>query len=82
MVVDAGGYRERREAALRRQADRGVADAVRFGRAVELDSMTAQERRVVHVYLRERAEVETHSEGDDPFRRIVITPVGAGRARD
>ena len=43
--------------------------------AVELDSMTAQERRVVHLYLRERPEVETHSEGDDPFRRIVITPV-------
>ena len=44
--------------------------------------MTAQERRVVHLYLRERAEVETHSEGDDPFRRVVITPVGSRRARD
>ena len=82
VVVDAGGYRQRREASLRRQADRGLADAVRFGRAVELDSMTAQERRVVHLYLRERAEVETHSEGDDPFRRVVITPVGSRRPRD
>jgi spoIIIJ-associated protein len=75
VVVDAGGYRERREASLRRQAERGVADALRFGRAVELDAMTAQERRSVHVYLRDRPDVETHSEGDDPFRRIVITPV-------
>jgi spoIIIJ-associated protein len=75
VVVDAGGYRERREASLRRQADRGVADAVRYGRPVELDAMTAQERRAVHTYLRDRSDVETHSEGDDPFRRIVITPV-------
>jgi spoIIIJ-associated protein len=75
VTVDAGGYRERREAMLQRQADRGVADAIRYGRAVELDSMTAFERKVVHTYLNERPGVETHSEGDEPFRRIVITPV-------
>jgi spoIIIJ-associated protein len=75
VVVDAGGYRERRETALRRQADRGVADALRFGRPVELDSMGAQERKVVHVYLQDRADVETHSEGDEPYRRIVISPL-------
>jgi spoIIIJ-associated protein len=79
VVVDAGGYRERREAALRRQADRGVADAVRYGRPVELDSMSSQERRIVHLYLEPNAEVETHSEGDEPFRRIVLTPT-RGRA--
>jgi spoIIIJ-associated protein len=78
VVVDAGGYRERRAAALRRQADRGVADALRYGRPVELDSMSAGERRVVHVFLRGRPEVETHSEGDEPYRCIVITPVGRG----
>jgi spoIIIJ-associated protein len=80
VVVDAGGYRERREAALCRQADRGAAEALRFGRAVELDSMTAQERRVVHMYLRDRSDVETHSEGDDPFRRVVITAVPRNHA--
>jgi spoIIIJ-associated protein len=74
VVVDAGGYRERRETMLRRQADRGVADALRYGRAVELDSMAAAERKVVHLYLQDRADVQTHSEGDEPFRRIVITP--------
>jgi spoIIIJ-associated protein len=79
--VDAGGYRERREASLRREADRGVADALRYGRPVELDSMTAQERKFVHTYLHEKLEVATHSEGDDPFRRIVISPV-RGSARD
>jgi spoIIIJ-associated protein len=75
VVVDAGGYRERREAAIRRQADRGVADAVRYGRPVELDSMVASERKMVHLYLEGRDDVGTHSEGDEPFRRIVITPV-------
>ncbi len=75
VVIDAGGYRERRESVLQRQADRGVADALRYGRAVELDSMGAAERRVVHVYLKDRPDVDTHSEGDEPFRRIVITPL-------
>jgi spoIIIJ-associated protein len=75
VVVDAGGYRERREGMLHRQADRAVADALRFGRAVELDSMGATERRVVHVYLKDNPDVDTHSEGDEPFRRIVVTPI-------
>jgi spoIIIJ-associated protein len=75
VIVDAAGYRERREATLRRHADRGAADALRYGRPVELDSMGAQERRVVHTYLKDRPEVDTHSEGDEPFRRIVITPL-------
>ena len=78
VVVDAAGYRERRESALRRQADKGVADALRYGRAVELDSMGSQERKVVHQYLSERADVETHSEGEEPFRRIVISPIQLG----
>lgn len=75
VVVDAAGYRERREAALKRAADRAVEDALSFGRAVELEPMGPQERRIVHVYLRERTEVQTHSEGDEPDRRLVVTPV-------
>jgi spoIIIJ-associated protein len=75
LVLDAGGYRERRRGILERQADRGVTDALRYGRAVELDAMSAQERKVVHNYLADEAKVDTHSEGDEPFRRIVITPI-------
>jgi spoIIIJ-associated protein len=78
VVVDAAGYRERREAALRRAADQAVADALEYGRAVELEPMGAYERRTVHIYLRERNEVETHSEGDEPDRRLVVTPVHGG----
>jgi len=75
VVVDAAGYRERREGVLRRSADRAVAEALDFGRAVELEPMSAAERRIVHTYLRDRTDVQTHSEGDEPDRRLVVTPV-------
>jgi spoIIIJ-associated protein len=74
VTIDAAGYRERREAALHRMADRAAADAVRFHRAVELEPMRATERKIVHTYLGERSDVETHSEGDEPDRRLVVSP--------
>jgi spoIIIJ-associated protein len=75
VVVDAAGYRERREAVLHRMADRAAAEALRFDRPVELEPMRPAERKVVHVYLRERTDVETHSEGDEPERRLVVSPL-------
>ena len=77
VTVDAAGYRERRAEALHRAADRAVADALRYDRPVELEPMRALERKVVHTYLAERADIETHSEGDEPDRRLVVTPVRA-----
>ena len=78
--VDAAGYRERREAALHRMADRAAAEAIRFDRPVELEPMRATERKIVHTYLSERGDVETHSEGDEPDRRLVVSP--SARLRD
>ena len=78
VVVDAAGYRERREGVLRRAADRAVSEALDFDRPVELEPMNASERRIVHTYLRDRTDVQTHSEGDEPDRRLVVTPVKAG----
>jgi spoIIIJ-associated protein len=75
VVVDAAGYRERREGALHRMADRAAAEALRYGRPVELEPMRATERKIVHTYLSERSDVETHSEGDEPDRRLVVSPV-------
>ena len=75
VTIDAAGYRERREAALHRAADQAVEDALSYGRAVELEPMSAGERRIVHTYLRDRSEVATHSEGDEPDRRLVVSPV-------
>jgi spoIIIJ-associated protein len=74
VVVDAGGYRARREDALRAEADR-AADLVRSeGREIPLRPMPAAERRFLHEYLRERGDVGTHSEGDEPRRHLVISP--------
>ncbi len=78
VVVDAAGYRQRREEALQRQADRAASEAVRFGRPVELEPMSAAERKTVHNYLADRTEVETHSEGDEPERRLVVSPLRSG----
>jgi spoIIIJ-associated protein len=75
VAIDAEGYRERRAAALERQADDAAEDAVRYGRAVALDAMTASERRLVHEYLRERGGVQTYSEGDEPDRHLVVAPL-------
>jgi spoIIIJ-associated protein len=73
--IDAEGYRERRAEALRGQADEAAGDALRFGRAVSLDAMGATERKLVHEYLRDRGDVETYSEGDEPNRHLVVAPL-------
>jgi spoIIIJ-associated protein len=75
VTVDAAGYRERREGALHRMADRAAAEALQYSRPVELEPMRATERKIVHTYLSERRDVETHSEGDEPDRRLVVSPV-------
>ena len=74
VVIDAGGYRERRRGALERAADRAAEEALSFGRAVDLDPMNSFERRIVHTHLKDRSDVETHSEGDEPDRRLVVSP--------
>ncbi|QEC46792.1 KH domain-containing protein [Baekduia soli] len=75
VVVDAEGYRARRRDALEKQADVAADDAIQYGRPVALDAMTASERKHVHEYLRERGGVDTHSEGDEPERHLVVTPL-------
>jgi spoIIIJ-associated protein len=75
VVIDANGYRQRRAEALRGEADDAADQAISTGRSVELDPLPASERRVVHEYLRERDDVETHSEGDEPDRHLVVSPI-------
>jgi spoIIIJ-associated protein len=76
VVVDADGYRERRVETLQAEAERAAEEAHGSSRPVELEPMPASERRIVHEYLRERGGVETHSEGDEPERRLVVSPLG------
>ena len=75
VVVDASGYRERRRDALQRRADRAAEEALNLAGPVELDAMSAPERRVVHEHLKERPEVETYSEGTEPHRCVVVAPL-------
>jgi spoIIIJ-associated protein len=77
VVVDASGYRDRRRETLERRADRVTEQALSDDRAVELEPMSAAERRVIHEYLRERAGIETYSEGDEPNRFVVVAPLVA-----
>jgi spoIIIJ-associated protein len=73
--VDAAGYRRRQSETLKRRADMAAEDAVRHGEAVEMDPLGPNERRVVHEHLRDRPEVETYSEGDEPNRYVVVAPL-------
>jgi spoIIIJ-associated protein len=75
ILVDAAGYRERRRATLEQQADRAAFDAIAAGGSVALDPMSAVERKIVHVHLQDREDVETTSEGNEPNRFVVVRPV-------
>ena len=74
VVVDAAGYRARRQTALERQAERAARDALETGRPVPLEPMSAAERKIVHLFLQARGDVTTSSEGNEPERYVVVAP--------
>jgi spoIIIJ-associated protein len=78
VVVDAEGYRGRREDSLVDLARRLAEKAQRSGRPVAVEPMSAHDRRVVHMALADHPGVRTESEGEEPQRRVVIFP----KARD
>jgi spoIIIJ-associated protein len=73
-VIDAEGYRTRREDYIKDLAVRMSEQAKRKKRKIMLDPMSAMERRLVHVALQDDPSVETYSEGQEPHRRVVIVP--------
>jgi len=75
VVVDASGYRERRREVIERQADRAAERALETGREIELEPMTATERKVVHDRLKDRAGLETFSEGEGHDRCVIVAPL-------
>ena len=75
VIVDAAGYRDRRRVTLESLAVRSAERAVSDREPVELEPMTAVERKVVHVHLKEFDGVETTSEGTEPNRYVVVRPV-------
>jgi spoIIIJ-associated protein len=74
IVVDAAGYRARRQTALDALALRLAEQASATGQRVELEPMTAFERKIVHERLKDDPEIETLSEGTEPNRYVVIIP--------
>jgi spoIIIJ-associated protein len=76
VVVDAAGYRERRRTTLEALAERTAEQVRASGERVELEPMTAVERKVVHLRLKELTGVETASEGTEPNRYVVVLPAG------
>jgi spoIIIJ-associated protein len=74
LVVDAAGYRARREETLEREAVRAAERVVETGQPAELEPMSAIERKVVHERLKDYPGVATSSDGAEPHRYVVISP--------
>ena len=71
--VDANGYRDKRNKNLEKIAKRGLDRVIRYGRPVKLEPMNPADRRIVHMVLQNYEGITTHSEGRDPYRRVVIS---------
>jgi spoIIIJ-associated protein len=73
VVVDAAGYRARRQATLERAAEEAAQEALASGGSVPLEPMSAPERKIVHLYLQRRGGVSTESDGAEPNRCVVVS---------
>lgn len=74
VIVDVEGYRARREESLVGLAERVARQVARSGRSVVLEPMPANERRIIHLTLKQHPEVSTHSDGEGSSRRITVEP--------
>ncbi|MDD4572426.1 MAG: protein jag, partial [Clostridia bacterium] len=73
VILDVEGYRHRREETLQKLAIRLADKAKQRGRSVVLEPMNSQERRIIHTALQGRDDIYTFSEGEEPFRKIIIS---------
>ncbi|NHM26725.1 protein jag [Desulfofundulus sp. TPOSR] len=74
VFLDVEGYRRRREETLQRLAVKLAEKAKQRGRNVVLEPMTSHERRIIHTALQGRDDIYTYSEGEEPYRKIIISP--------
>ena len=74
LVIDVQGYRERRERQLRQMAARMADQVIKTGRRISLEPMSATERRIIHLALRDNNQIMTESIGEEPNRKVVIYP--------
>lgn len=73
--IDAEGYKDRRRQSIERMAFGKAQEATQRGRPVEMEPMTPAERKIVHLALKERTDVSTESQGREPSRAVVISPI-------
>lgn len=81
VTLDAEDYRERRKEALERLADRLAHKARQQRREVVLEPMSSTERKIIHAFLQGRSDVVTYSQGEEPYRKVVIAPRDANAPR-
>ena len=72
--IDIGGYRKHREQVLTGLANKAAFKAKKTRRSVAMEAMNPAERRIVHSFLQNVSGVSTHSEGEEPERRVIVTP--------
>ena len=77
LTVDVEGYRDRREKQLVQMAKRMADQVAKSGRRQTLEPMPSDERRIIHIALRDHPDVTTESTGDDPYRKVTIVPKNA-----
>ena len=76
VLLDAEGYRDRRKETLERLAERLASKAEAKQRKVVLEPMPPHERRIIHIKLKENDNVKSYSEGKEPYRKVMIEPLG------
>ena len=72
IILDAENYRLKREQTLRNLAEKTAARVIKSGRAFKLEPMNPYERRIIHSELQGNSEIVTFSEGEEPYRRVVV----------
>lgn len=74
LIVDVEGYRDRREKQLIQMAKRMADQVAKSGRRQMLEPMPSNERRLIHIALRDHPDVRTESTGEEPYRKVMILP--------
>ncbi|NLB22533.1 MAG: protein jag [Clostridium sp.] len=74
IIIDTEGYRKKREETLKRLAEKTAWKVNKYGKSIKLDAMNPYERRIIHFKLQDYPDVTTYSEGQEPYRKVVVAP--------
>lgn len=73
VLLNIGGYKQKREQDLKELAEKIAGTVIRKGKSITLEPMTSYERKIIHAELQSNSKVETHSIGEEPNRKIVVS---------